>query len=150
MGSTFAPMSSNAHSPDWVGRLVTMAGRSTPGKRPSTNKPQAIIAPEFPAEMAASASPAFTRSKHMRIEDFFFCFTAIDGASSMVMTSGAWRTSMLASPSAPSSFNSWRNRASSPTRMTNVCSDRTAAMTPSTSTRGAPSAPIASTAMRGN
>ena len=74
-------MSSSAHSPARVGKVVTMAGRSTPGSRPSTNSPHAIMAPEFPADTTASASPAFTRSKHIRIEDFFFCLTAIEGAS---------------------------------------------------------------------
>ena len=64
------------------------------------------MAPEFPAETAASASPAFTRSKQMRMDDFFFCLTAIDGGSSIVMTSGAWRTSMLACPAAPISSSS--------------------------------------------
>ncbi len=82
-------MSRRAHSPARVGKVVTIAGRSTPGSRPSTNRPQAIIAPELPAETTASASPAFTRSKQTRIDDFFFCFTAIDGASCMVITSGA-------------------------------------------------------------
>ena len=87
-------MSSSAHSPARVGKVVTIAGRSTPGSRPSTSVPQAIMAPEFPAETTASASPALTRSKQTRIEDFFFCFTAMDGASCMVMTSGAWRTTI--------------------------------------------------------
>ena len=84
-------MSSSAHSPTLVGKVVTIAGRSTPGSRPSTNRPHAIIAPELPADTTASASPDLHRSKHMRIDDFFFCFTAIDGASCIVMTSGAWR-----------------------------------------------------------
>ena len=82
-------MSSNAHSPARVGNVVTIAGRSTPGRRPSTNSPHAIIAPELPADTTASASPDFTRSKQTRIDDCFFCLTAIDGGSCMVMTSGA-------------------------------------------------------------
>src|SRR6185436_19946535 len=66
-GSTLAPMSSSAHSPALVAKVVTMAGRSTPGSRPSTNRPHAIIAPEFPADTTASASPALTMSKQRRI-----------------------------------------------------------------------------------
>ena len=106
------------------------------------------MAPELPAETTASAWPAFTRSKHIRMDDFFFCLTAIDGASCIVMTSGACRTSIF-SRSAPSALSSARSRASSPTSTTDVPRSRTAATTPSTSTRGAASAPIASTAMRG-
>ena len=139
-------MSSNAHSPALVGKVVTIAGRSTPGRRPSTNRPHAIIAPELPADTTASASPDLHRSKHMRIDDFFFCFTAIDGASCMVMTSGAWRIGIF-SPDAPMRSSSARTRGSSPTTITSIPFSRTAETIPSTSTRGAPSAPIASMAI---
>ena len=82
-------MSSSAHSPAFVGNVVTIAGRSTPGRRPSTNRPHAIIAPELPGRDDRVGLARLTRSKQTRIDDFFFCFTAIDGESCMVMTSGA-------------------------------------------------------------
>ena len=79
-------MSSSAHSPARVGNVVTMAGRSTPGKRPSTKSPHAIIAPEFPADTTACASPRLHRSKHTRIEESFLRLTAADGGSSIAIT----------------------------------------------------------------
>ena len=45
--------------PESDGVTVRIAGRSTPGSRPSTNIPMAIMAPEFPALTTASPSPAF-------------------------------------------------------------------------------------------
>ena len=75
-------------------------------------------------------------------------FTAIDGASCMVMTSGAWRIGIF-SPDAPMRSSSARTRGSSPTTITSIPLSRTAETIPSTSTRGAPSAPIASMAIGG-
>jgi hypothetical protein len=68
---------------------VAIAGRITPGVRPSPNTAAAATAPELPAETIASASLLFTRSMQMLIEHSFFLRTAVAGDSSMPIDSGA-------------------------------------------------------------
>ena len=77
--------------PDTEGVTVRIAGLSTPGKRPSTNMPMAIIAPEFPALTNASPSPALSRSK-ATLMDESFCFRARLGESCMSMEEAAVTT----------------------------------------------------------
>ena len=63
-----------------------MAGRSIPGSVFSTKREIAISAPVLPADTAAHASSALTRSTATRIEESFLLRIAMAGGSSMVTT----------------------------------------------------------------
>ena len=60
--SAFAPESSSTEGPFWAGITTAIAGRATPGRRRSSRKQAASIAPVFPAETTASASPSPDRA----------------------------------------------------------------------------------------
>jgi hypothetical protein len=101
-------MSSSAHSPARVGNVVTIAGRSTPGRRPSTKSRSAIIAPEFPrGDDRRRPSPDFTRIEADAHRRLLLLLDGHGGASCIVMTSGACTISIF-SRSAPAVLSSAR------------------------------------------
>ena len=77
--STLAPMSQRTSVPLGVGNTVTMPGRSTSGSRFKRNSAWLSIAPEFPADTTALASPLCTRSKATRIDDCRFWRNTLPG-----------------------------------------------------------------------
>ena len=80
--SAFAPASSSTDGPRLAGIGTAIAGRSTPGRRRSSSKPAASIAPVFPAETTTSASPAATARQAATSELSGFERTASAGFSS--------------------------------------------------------------------
>ena len=75
------------------GITVAIAGRFTPGMRPSVSIALVATAPELPADTKASARPSFTRRIATLMEQSFFFLTASTGDSSISATSGAWTIS---------------------------------------------------------
>ena len=58
--SAFAPASMRTLRPRFVGMTIAIPGRCTPGRRRMCSSDAASIAPVFPAETTASASPSAT------------------------------------------------------------------------------------------
>ena len=97
--STLAPTSSRVETePVAVGIMATRAGRSTPGKPPSTILAVAIAAPVLPAEMNAEASPLRTSRNPTRMVESRLVRTACTALSSMEITSLAWQTEIGSEP----------------------------------------------------
>ncbi len=82
-----------AGEPFTVGKTAASAGRVTPGTTPCTILAVAITAPVFPADTRPWARPARTNRDAILTELSFLVRTAVV-ASSMVMTSSAFSTSM--------------------------------------------------------
>ena len=84
--SAFAPESSSTDGPFLAGITTAIAGRATPGSRRSSRKLAASIAPVFPAETTASASPSPTARQATTSELSGFDLTASAGFSSIAIT----------------------------------------------------------------
>src|SRR6266853_411822 len=148
--STLAPASSTSTGCLAVGNRAPMAGRCTPACRRSSRVAAAITAPVLPAEMNASDLPCFCRLSPTAMDELGLPRTAARGFSPIPTTSGASTMSsrLRSTPGTP------RNAASTslvrPTSWMRKVggSSRSACAAPSTSTRGALSLPIASSAMR--
>ena len=77
-----------------VGNTAARAGRSTPGRAPSTLLAVAMAAPVLPAVTKPWAAPSRTRRKPTCIEESRLARTACAAFSCMLMTSLAWTISM--------------------------------------------------------
>src|SRR3989442_893860 len=148
--STLAPRSATSTKRPGAGNDAPIAARCTPSCSRNSSVAAAITAPVLPAEMNASEACFFWRPSPTAMEERRLLLIAASGFSPIPTTSGASTTS-----SRPRSTSPWGLRAASisavrPTSwMRNVGgSSRSACTTPSTSTRGALSPPIASSAMR--
>ena len=146
--SIFAPASSRqARCPPEVGTTVTMAGRSTPFKRPKLVTAKASTAPELPALTTAPASPDLTCLKAIWSEDSCLLRSAATGESPIVIV---WDACWMVR-SEDSFSRAWASSrviiSRLPTRSTSIPYSRTAWTAPSTTARGAKSPPIASTAI---
>ena len=124
------------------GMTVASAGRATPLMRPITNVPAARQAPVDPAEKKPCAAPSFTRRQPTTMDESFFLRTAFAGCSAMAMTSlhacGVQRSWAAANGSTTSA---------GPHRtISRAGSEASAWATPSSTTPGASSPPMASTA----
>ena len=87
--SAFAPESSRTEGPSRAGITTAIAGRSTSGRRRMWKSPAASVAPVFPAETTASASPAPT-ARHARTSELCgFARTASTGFSCISIVSVA-------------------------------------------------------------
>src|ERR1700730_18166557 len=71
-----------------------MAGRSTPGRTPSTNIPMAMAAPVLPADTRASHSPDLQSSAATRSDESRLRRRAWEGGSAIPTTWVAWRMEM--------------------------------------------------------
>ena len=110
--------------------------------RPITNVPAARQAPVDPAEKKPCAAPSFTRRQPTTMDESFFLRTAFAGCSAMAMTSlhacGVQRSWAAANGSTTSA---------GPHRtISRAGSEASAWATPSSTTPGASSPPMASTA----
>lgn len=86
--SILAPQSiKRTFEPVFVGNNGAKAGLETPLILPIFKKPQVKIAPVLPAEIIASASLDFNKSKPTTKDEFGFCFIAIVGISLFSITS---------------------------------------------------------------
>jgi len=109
----------------------------------------AIKAPVLPQLIVTRASPDFTRSMALTIEESFFRFKACSGLSSIVITSPACRMEILGWLGRPAAVRIGRNTASSPTKVIgSMESSVRTSLTASTISAGPKSPPIASTAIR--
>ena len=145
--SVVAPMSSRMRGPLSVIICTARAGRSTPGRRFRWRIAEATPAPVWPAVTTASASPSRTRRMATLMLASRLRRTATAGGSSMPTVSEA--CTMRTCDGSGSSMKG-RMRASSPTRMTSTSLCRRAQSTaPRTTSSGAWSPPMASTATRG-
>ena len=130
-----------------LGRTVASAGRSTPSIIPTTIFAQTMAAPVCPAETSPWARPSRTQLAATRIDELRFLRIGVVAGSSIVTTSDASTISM-SGPEYPASRTSTSSSAARPTSRQVMPNSRTAAIAPSTLTRGASSPPIASTAIR--
>jgi hypothetical protein len=112
--SMLAPRSSMTLSPRRVGKNDAIAGRSMPGSVLNTIFAVAISAPVLPAETMPCASPAATASMARRMLELRPLRSAVEGLSSLVMTSVVCRIVDTAA-SAGRFARSGAIRASSPT-----------------------------------
>ena len=134
--SAFAPASMRTDGPSRAGMGTAIAGRITPGRRRSSSRPAANMAPVFPAETTASASPFATARTAETSELSGLPRTASAGLSSISMTPFVLRSS---SPCVSVPAEPYRMGASvSPA----------ASSAPATTSAGPRSPPIASTAIR--
>ena len=115
--------------------------------RPSTNMPQATVAPELPALTTPSAWPSLTSRVATWMEESRLRRRASPGLSSISTTWVAGTTS-TSSPSVLRRASSALMRDSSPTRTMRMPS-RAASTAAGTTMWGPKSPPMASTAMRG-
>src|SRR3989442_667312 len=144
--SIVAPASRrHAGFPREVGSIPQSAGRSMPRMRPSVMSAAAIVAPVFPAETTASASPVFTITVATPIDVSPRLRSAFAGCSSIATTSRASRTAMPSRSVAPSARRSASSRPTS-TRSAGPPFSRYNSA-PRTISSGAWSPPIASTAI---
>ena len=142
---TLAPRSSMTTSPRAEGAMAAIAGRSMPGSVLMTIFASASSAPVLPADTTPEASPWATASMARRIEEPRTRNAAV-GFISLSTTAGAWRMVQDACTRFRRAISGAR-RASSPTSRNRAAGCRSAAMArPSSTTSGAPSPPIASTA----
>src|SRR4026208_1857177 len=74
-----------------VGRLVAIAGRSTPFVSPSTKNDATMLAPVFPGLTTALASPLLTNSVATQIEESLFFRATVAGDSCISTTCEACR-----------------------------------------------------------
>src|SRR5712691_10358930 len=123
-----------------------MAGRSTPGKTPSTYIPMAMAAPVFPADTSASHSPDLQSSAATRSDESRLRRRACEAGSAIPTTWEACRTE-TGSSCALSRMISRSTAALSPTSTEASPNSRAAATAPSTTTAGPKSPPMASTAI---
>ena len=84
--SAFAPASISTVGPFFDGITTAIAGRATVGSRRSSRKQAASIAPVFPADTTASASPSPTARQAATSELSGLERTASAGFSSMAIT----------------------------------------------------------------
>src|SRR5882672_3344966 len=148
--STLAPASSTRTGCVAVGNRAPIAARCTPAWSRSSSVLAAITAPVFPAEMKASDSPFFWSVRPTAIEERGLPRIAASGFSPIPTASGASTMSMRerSTPGVrPSAASMSALRPTSCTRNSGG-SSCSACAAPSTSTRGALSPPIASSAMR--
>src|SRR6266550_2461164 len=148
--STFAPPSMTSTGRPAVGNAVPMAARATPSCTRNSRVAAAMTAPVLPAEMNASDCPFFCRPRPTAMEERGLLLMAASGFSPMPTTSGASTMSSRLRSTSPCVWSAASTSAVRPTSwMRNVGGNsRSACTTPSTSTRGALSPPIASSAMR--
>src|SRR5256712_9219224 len=148
--STLAPPSRTSTDFPAVGNGAPMAARCTPGCNRSIRVAAAITAPVLPAEMNASDSSRFCRPRPTAMDERGLLLIAASGFSPIPTTSDASATSSRARSTSPCAFRAASISAVRPTSwMRNVgASSRSASTAPSTSTRGASSPPIASSATR--
>ena len=141
--SAFAPMSVSTTGRTGDGMTVASAGRDTPRTRPMTSVAAARHAPVEPAEKNPCAAPSFTRRHPTTMDESFLRRTALAGCSPMEMTSSAGCAVQrsCATENGPTT-------SAGPQRTTcRSGSAASAAAQPSSTTPGAPSPPMASTAM---
>ena len=103
-------------------------------------------APVLPAETKAFASPFLTRLSPTTIEESFFLLIAVVGTSSVLITSEAFTISIFSFGKLYFS-SSFFIISSMPTRITLLPNSFTASTAPFTTSYGALSPPIASTAI---
>ena len=136
--------------------VVTIAGRSIPGRVFRTNFAVPIKAPVLPQLTQASAVPLCTRLTATRIEESFFMRIACAADSSIVTTSEAWCTSRRSAIELPSAADDFFNTGftigaktdSSPTRIILMSAWLRTAATAAATAVPAPRSPlIASSAM---
>ena len=132
--SAFAPESISTDGPRLAGMTTAIAGRETPGRRRSSRKQAASIAPVFPAETTASALLSPTARQAATSELSGLPRTASAGFSSIPITSD-----VVTSSSPPVS------RPTGPKRTGSIPSFA-ASSAPASTSSGALSPPIASTA----
>ena len=147
--ATLALTSSTAVTPRRVGQLATMAGRSRPTAMRRISLEMAIRAPVLPAETTAWASPSRTASMAFQRLEPLPRRSAVAGFSSLAMTSSVWRTSQAARAAGRRASSASR-RARSPCsrKRTSWPASRSSAIaTPSTTTGGPWSPPMASIEM---
>ena len=77
--SAFAPASMRTLRPRFVGITIAIPGRCTPGSRRMCRSDAASIAPVFPAETTASASPSATARTARTSDESGFERTGVDG-----------------------------------------------------------------------
>jgi len=133
--SAFAPASIRTDGPFLDGMTTAIAGRATAGRRRSSRKHAASIAPVLPAETTASASPAPTARHEATSELSGLPRTASAGFSSMPITCVV-STSSSPPVSRPAGPNS-----------TGWIPSLAASSAPATTSSGARSPPIASRAI---
>jgi len=73
-------------SPVSVGKLVAMAGRSTPLVNPNTKNDDTMLAPVLPGLTTALASPLFTSSVAIQIDESRFFLATAAGDSCISTT----------------------------------------------------------------
>ncbi len=133
--SAFAPESISTDGLNRAGTTTAIAGRNTPGMRRMFSSPAASIAPVFPADTTASASPSPTaRHAATRLESGFDR-TASAGFSCISITSAASTRS-----------RPWVSRPAGPKTTTSRPS-RDASTAPAITSAGPRSPPRASTAI---
>ena len=136
-------------APRTVGQRAAIAGRSMPGMVLSWNFASAISAPVLPAETARSASPRFTASIAIDIEDFQRPWrSAWLGLASIAIATSVWmmRDAALSCGRASSSGSI---RARSPNSRNSMPGCRSSEIcAPGTTTDGPKSPPMASSAIR--
>ena len=129
-----------------VGRIGAKGARSTPLIRPTMTWPPTRSAPEEPAETNASAFPSLTSFSPTTMEESFFSRIDATGASPVSMTWVAF-TMVNRSSSQVCPFRASRISSSFPTARTCVSGlFFRASRQPFTTSAGALSPPIASTA----
>src|SRR5437588_2118609 len=148
--STLAPPSSTRTGCTAVGNRAPMAARWTPSCSRSSRVAAAITAPVLPAEMNASLAPCFWSPIPTAIEERGLPLTAANGFSPIPTTSGASMISRRSRSTVPWVFSAASMSRVRPTSwIRNVAGNSRSAWTaPSTSTRGASSPPMASSATR--
>ena len=88
LASAFAPASIRTVGPRFPGITIAMPGRSTPGSLRTWRSEAASIAPVFPAEITASASPSTTALTARTRDEPGFARTASAGFSCISIASG--------------------------------------------------------------
>src|SRR2546425_40355 len=148
--STLAPPSITSTKRPGVGNGAPIAARCTPSCSRNSSVAAAITAPVLPAEMNASEASFFWRPRPTAIEERGLLLIAASGFSPIPTTSGASTTWIRLRSTSSWAWSAASTSAVRPTSwIWNVGgSSRSAWTAPSTSTRGALSPPIASSAIR--
>src|SRR3989475_10495617 len=125
--------------------MEPIAGRSMPAMRCRPKSAAAITAPLLPALTKPLARPSSTIWMPRTMEDAFLLRTAWAGCSPMAITSGA--SSIWAHFPAPDAASAASTLSLMPTKMTSTPSSRWAWTPPATTSSGAKSPPMASSAI---
>ena len=127
---------------------MPIAGRATPSSRPNTTIETAIAAPLLPAVKNPAALPSFTSFNPICIDDLRLPRTISDGWSSIAINSSVCTICILGCFCLVQAASSFSITALSPTKITSKFGVSLTAFTaPFTTSHGALSPPIASTAI---